>query len=343
MSGHQRHAQLAAEQQHDRQRRAGSSREIFGVADERVAGVHERALLHRRGHHGGEFAVHTAVAGAVQHLDHVGGVARIRLPGDDGRRVGMCMTLRVPARCAFARLRGVVALEVAAAASGWPAVAASKSVSAATTRSASQSVCARPTQASGPIPAGSPEVMTMRGMYTAARAYILISTKASSRNRAQPQLGLFVRLALADGGERTLAAHVVGAVVGASAQHLHDVPAVAGLERLADLVDLEIRDCLVEFRHEGAGTAPAQVAAVRRRARILGRGARRCRRNPRLSRCARAACSSFCAHRFVVIQLVRLHQDVADVDLIDDHLRLAAAPLVELHDVKAARRAHRLR
>ena len=47
------------------------------------------------------------------------------------------------------------------------------------------------------------------------------------------------------------------------------------------------------------------------------------------------------AHGLIVVELVRLHQNVAHVNLVDDHLGLAAAPFVELHDVKTARRAHR--
>jgi hypothetical protein len=49
------------------------------------------------------------------------------------------------------------------------------------------------------------------------------------------------------------------------------------------------------------------------------------------------------AHGFIVVQLIGLHQDVPHVNLIDDDLGLAAAPLVELDDVKTARRAHRRR
>src|SRR5579859_2485147 len=53
---------------------------------------------------------------------------------------------------------------------------------------------------------------------------------------AKPELGLLVGFALANCGKGLLFAHVVGAVVGSRAEHLHDMPAVAGLEGLADLV-----------------------------------------------------------------------------------------------------------
>src|SRR5580704_9632235 len=122
--------------------------------------------------------------------------------------------------------------------------------SAATTRSARQSSCASATQASGPIPAGSPEVTTMRGTYTAcARLHLDVDERLVAKP-AEPKLGLFVGLALANRGKGLLPAHIVGAVIGAGREHLHDVPAVAGLEGLADLVRLEIRNGLVEFRHE---------------------------------------------------------------------------------------------
>jgi hypothetical protein len=79
MGRHQRHPQLTAEQQHDRHCRTGPRSEIFGVAGECVAGIHQDALLYGCGHHGREFTVHAAVAGAVQHLDHVRRVARVWL------------------------------------------------------------------------------------------------------------------------------------------------------------------------------------------------------------------------------------------------------------------------
>src|ERR1700723_771382 len=118
--------------------------------------------------------------------------------------------------------------------------------------SASHASCAKTTQASGPIPAGSPDVMTIRGIYTTALH--LHFNKGLVAQPAQPQLGFLIRLAFADGGECALAAHIIRAVIGGGAQHLHDVPAIPGLERRADLVVLEIGDCLVEFRYEGAGS-----------------------------------------------------------------------------------------
>ncbi len=49
------------------------------MAAEYVSGIHQGALLHGRGDHGREFAVQAAVAGPIQHLDDVCGIAGIRL------------------------------------------------------------------------------------------------------------------------------------------------------------------------------------------------------------------------------------------------------------------------
>src|SRR5208282_3743253 len=81
---------------------------------------------------------------------------------------------------------------------------------------------------------------------------------------------LLVRLALANSREGALAAHVLGAVVSARTQHLRDVPAVPGLEGLADLIILAVGNRLVEFRHRGPRPRPAEVPAGWIGARILG-------------------------------------------------------------------------
>ena len=172
----QRHPQLIVDQQHHGQRRAGSFREIFGVAAEAVAGIHERAFLYGRRHHGRKLAVGATVAGTIEHFNHIGSVAYIRMPRHDlaARRNVQDLDDTAAMRLEEAAWRRSVRESGAGPATS--AVAARRSASAATTRSASQSLCAKLTQASGPTPAGSPDVMTMRGMYTAARAYILVST-----------------------------------------------------------------------------------------------------------------------------------------------------------------------
>jgi hypothetical protein len=118
------------------------------------------------------------------------------------------------------------------------------------------------------------------------------------------------------------------------------VPAVAGLERLADLVGFQIRDRLVEFRNERSRTRPAEIAAIRRGAGILG-GRRGDAREVLAVHDALTQLRQLLAHGRIVVELVGLQQNVPNVNLVDDHRGLAAAALVELHDVKAARGAHR--
>jgi hypothetical protein len=60
---------------------AGALGEVFGVTGEGEAALHERTFLHRRGHHRRELAVRAPVAGAIQHLDDVGCIARIGMSG----------------------------------------------------------------------------------------------------------------------------------------------------------------------------------------------------------------------------------------------------------------------
>src|SRR5271154_5826178 len=75
------------------------------------------------------------------------------------------MTLRMPARCAAGGREGSYASRPSGNCSA-AAVDSSSEASPATTRSAFQSAWANATQASGPIPAGSPEVTMIRGTYT---------------------------------------------------------------------------------------------------------------------------------------------------------------------------------
>src|SRR6202022_3596532 len=86
------------------------------------------------------------------------------------------------------------------------------------------------------------------------------------------------------------------------------------------------------------GPAPAQIAAVRRGAGVLG-GRRRDAGKGLALQDAVAQLAKLLPNRFVIVQLVRLQQDVAHVNLIDDDLCLTAAALIELDDVKAAGRA----
>ena len=99
-------------------------------------------------------------------------------PATTGCAVGTSRSLSVPAREGRRAERVVDARRPALRRAPRPSPRASFA-SPATTRSAGQSLRASATQASGPIPAGSPEVTTMRG----TSHYILISTNASSRSR----------------------------------------------------------------------------------------------------------------------------------------------------------------
>ena len=82
MRGGERDAQAAADQHHHDRRAAGLLGEIFGVAGEGDAGVVDHALLHRRGHHGGELALEAAADGAVENRQHIASVCRIEPAGN---------------------------------------------------------------------------------------------------------------------------------------------------------------------------------------------------------------------------------------------------------------------
>src|SRR5580693_2431209 len=117
---------------------------------------------------------------------------------------------------------------------------------------------------SGPIPAGSPEVNTTRGILR------LVFDVGIVAHTPQPQLSLLVGLAGADRFHGLPALDLVGVVDAAAPEHLRDVPAELRVERLADLVVLEAGDRLLELRRERARSGPAKIAALGGRARILG-------------------------------------------------------------------------
>ena len=114
--------------------------------------------------------------------------------------------------------------------------------------------------------------------------------------------------------------HVFGGVELAAAEQLDDVPAELRAERLADLVGLQLRQLLFELRHEGAGIAPAEVAAFGRGARILGDHRGHGGEVLALVQDAVADRDQLLLHGCVVLQLVGLDQDVARVHLVDDDL-----------------------
>ena len=112
------------------------------------------------------------------------------------------------------------------------------------------------------------------------------------------------------------------------------------LERLAELVVGQVVELLLELRHERAGSDPAEVAAVGRRARVLG-GDRRDGLEALALQDALADLHQLLPHGLVVLDLVGGHQDVARVHLRDERLLRRAAYLEHLEDVQAARRADR--
>src|ERR1700723_2572994 len=106
------------------------------------------------------------------------------------------------------------------------------SISQRHTRSQGKAPCATARHSSGPIPAGSPLVSAIRGTSDSKFDVGFIA------QTSQPQLRLFVFFARANFLCRVSALQLVRVVELASAQDLHDVPAVLSLEGLADLVFL---------------------------------------------------------------------------------------------------------
>ena len=80
MSRHQRHSQVSAASSIITGNAARCARPDtpYGRVNAKPASI-SVLFCTGAGHHGGEFAVHASVAGAVQHLDDVGGIARIEL------------------------------------------------------------------------------------------------------------------------------------------------------------------------------------------------------------------------------------------------------------------------
>src|SRR5262245_4880143 len=120
------------------------------------------------------------------------------------------------------------------------------------------------------------------------------------------------------------------------------MPAELRAEWLADLVFLELVERLLEFRVEGAGRCPAEVAAAARRARVL-RGDARQRLEVLPGENAVAQRGEALPRGRIVLHLVRPHQDVARVDLLDhDRPAVSAARAVEPYEVESGRRTDRL-
>ena len=111
MGGHQRDAHLFAPQEHDRERGASSRREIFRVAGKCIACVEQGAFLNGSRDHGGELAVHAAIAGTVQHANDVGGVAHVQMPRGHRMRGGHMQHFKEAGAVHARGLRGNVGFE----------------------------------------------------------------------------------------------------------------------------------------------------------------------------------------------------------------------------------------
>jgi len=150
----------------------------------------------------------------------------------------------------------------------------------------------------------------------------------------QPQFQGFFGLAVPDFLGGLGPAVFLGAVVLAPPQHLHNVPAVLGLERLADLARLQLFHGVLEGGHHGAGRNPAQVAAVGGRGRIVGVSL--CQLSEVLA-VDDALAKGFEAHFRVPARdhLVGLDQDMPGVGL-GDHMGFGGAAIQQFDDMKAA-------
>ncbi len=108
VGGHEGNGQTFTLQQHHRQDRTRSRREILGMSRKVEARIHECALLHGSRDHGGELAVHAPIAGPVQHRDHVAPALRgSSAPAVTGRAVReYAERLRTPRRCGVGGAEG---------------------------------------------------------------------------------------------------------------------------------------------------------------------------------------------------------------------------------------------
>src|SRR5690606_33658947 len=218
--------------------------------------------------------------------------------------------------------------------------------SAITTTASRQGESASASTSSGPMPAGSPAVTTSGGEAEvtacpgqASGADVDVSLVPQPPH---PQLRLFRQLAVADSLDAVLLLQVLGVVVNTPVGDLEDVPAEAGAERLGDLPDLHAFRHLLEFRHELARPAPAELAPVVRGSGIVRQQLRELAEildgQQPLTRVFQPL-----LRRLVIDDLVGRDQDVPDLHLLDLALLVDAADLVHLDDVESAHGADRLR
>ncbi len=65
MRGGERHAQVGGDEHHHGQRRSRALGDVFGMAGKGDTRLVDQAFLHRRSHHGAEFAGKAAIDGAI--------------------------------------------------------------------------------------------------------------------------------------------------------------------------------------------------------------------------------------------------------------------------------------
>ena len=82
----ERNAQVAGDEQHDRQFGARAFREKLRVPGKRHATVGDNALCQGRRHHGAKIAVETAAQGDLETFEQGGGIRRVRSARRYGRR-----------------------------------------------------------------------------------------------------------------------------------------------------------------------------------------------------------------------------------------------------------------
>src|SRR5258708_6371545 len=121
-------------------------------------------------------------------------------------------------------------------------------------------------QRSGPMPAGSPAVSATSG---ALALVVAVLDEGPVARLAQPVLVGLVGLARANRLLRRDSLAVVGELLRAALDHLHEVPSEGRLHRLAHLARAQRVHGALELRHRVAGRHPPQGAALGG-ARILG-------------------------------------------------------------------------
>ncbi len=289
-------------------------------------------------------ATQSSVA-AAQHREHVRGVARVERAGRDGRRSASGNTCRLPAACGAdgGERRGTRAARRAGRARARATRAGRRRraprAAPRTARVASAS------EMSGPMPAGSPELTTIRGGVLLTLRRLLRPRANRSRGCARASGGCRRTLGRAAGAPTARAlprpwsrgsAERIGRVSlrrwcrasGAPSTSMRCQPK-RDLDRLAELVQRQLRPALARTpaRYRRARASPGRRLRTptpypRTRLRAIGR-------EVVAADDLRANAEHLLLHGGVVEDLVRPQQDVPHAELVD-HRALGAAHLVQL-------------